>query len=420
MLRVKGTQDFLDLTLLNFVVNTINKHLAIYCFSPIKIPILEHTQLFKRTLGLETDVVSKEMFTIQSHSTSASPEDSICLRPEITAPIARAFIDNAIQETPWKVYTIGQCFRYERPQKGRFREFNQVSIEVIGTASVSQDVQMIKMLDRLFHEALHFNNYALHINYIGCPEDRTAYKQKLKSFLDSKEAEGICDNCKERKEKNILRIFDCKVEHDQQLYRKAPHITDFLCKPCKSEWQQLQHDLELLSISFTPQPTLVRGLDYYNKTVFEFISGGLGAQNAFCGGGRYDQLISQLGGKHDQPSIGAAIGLERLLMLLEPYKDSLPLPQPSALQVIMPLDPAQKILALLLADELQAQGLCTEVLLEDHSIKSMMKTANRLGASHALIIGDEEQQNNQVTVKNMITGEQAKIAQAELVNYLKK
>jgi len=419
MLRVKGTQDFLNLTLFNFIIDKINKHLALYAFSPIKIPILEHTQLFKRTLGQYTDVVSKEMFIIQSHHGSTSPEDSICLRPEITAPTVRAFIDNAIQETPWKVYTIGECFRYERPQKGRFREFNQVSIEVIGSASVSQDVQMIKMLDRLFHEAIRFNNYALHINYIGCPADRAAYKEKLKKFLDSN-AESICDNCKERKEKNILRVFDCKVEHDQELYRKAPHITDFLCKACEGEWQMLQNDLELLSVTFTVQPTLVRGLDYYNKTVFEFVSGGLGAQNAFCGGGRYDQLVTQLGGKHDQPSIGAAIGVERLLLLLEPYQDTLPLAQPPALQVVMPLDTAQKTLALLLADELQAQGLCAEVLLENHTLKSMMKTANRLGASHALIIGEDEQHSNQVTVKNMVTGQQTTIAQAELAHYLKK
>ncbi len=417
MLRVKGTNDFLDLTLYNFVIDQIRKHLGIYCFNQIETPILEHVELFKRTLGLNTDVVSKEMFLIQLH-TQQSEDETLCLRPELTAPIVRAFIDNGIQTTPWKVFTIGPCFRYERPQKGRFREFHQVSIEVIGSASVEQDVQMIKMLDRLFHETLRFNNYALLINYLGCPADRAAFKEVLKKFLDAQT--GLCADCMVRKEKNIMRIFDCKIQTCQKIYENAPHITDHLDKACKAEWEKLQHDLELLSVTFAVQPKLVRGLDYYNKTVFEFVSAGLGAQSAFCGGGRYDQLITQIGGKTDQQSIGAAIGIERLLMLLEPYKDSLALPHPPKLHAILPLGPAQQTLALLLADELQAIGLSTEVFLEGASIKSMMNRANKLGAAYALILGDEEQQKNQVTVKNMITGAQETIAQAQLVAYLQK
>lgn len=420
MLRVKGTQDFLDLSLYNFVINQIDKHLALYHFAPIKIPVLEHASLFKRTLGLHTDVVNKEMFLIQSHSKEADEQESICLRPEITASIVRAFIDNHVVHTPWKVYTIGECFRYERPQKGRFREFNQVSIEIVGSSSVAQDVHLIKMLDRLFHETLTFNNYGLHLNYLGCLEDRAAYKLKLKEFLDSEQAATICDTCKERKEKNIMRVFDCKVEHDRALYQKAPHILDSLCPICAKEWQQLCNDLELLSVSFVVQPTLVRGLDYYNKTVFEFVSDGLGAQNAFCGGGRYDQLVSQLGAATDQQSIGAAIGIERLLLLLEPYKDSLPIAQPAQLQVLMPMSSEQQTVALLLADELQAHGLCTEVLLEQDSIKNMMRIANRLGAAYALIIGPDEQSNNQITIKNMITGAQETVAQSQVVTYLKR
>ena len=420
MLRVKGTNDFLDLTLYNFVIDQVRKHLGIYCFNQIDTPILEHTELFKRTLGLHTDVVNKEMFLIKPHAGSGEEkeEETLCLRPEITASMVRAFVDNGIQTTPWKVFIVGPCFRYERPQKGRFREFHQVSIEVVGSAPIAQDVQMIKMLDRLFHETLRFNNYALQINYLGCPADRAAYREKLKKFLDGQT--GLCENCMERKEKNIMRIFDCKVETCQKIYQNAPHIIDHLCKTCQEEWQKLQHDLELLSVTFVVQPALVRGLDYYNKTVFEFVSGGLGAQNTFCGGGRYDQLVTQIGGKQDQQSIGAAIGIERLLMLLEPYKDSLALPHPPKLHAILPLSEAQQTLGLLLADELQAVGLCTEVLLEGASIKSMMNRANKLGAAYALILGDEEQQKNQVTVKNMVTGTQEVISQAELVAYLQK
>lgn len=416
MLRVKGTNDFLDLTLSNFVLDQIKKHLTVYAFYQIETPVIEHTELFKRTLGLHTDVVSKEMFIIKSHGAD-DEQDSMCLRPEMTAPMVRAFVENGVQTTPWKVFEIGPCFRYERPQKGRFREFHQVSIEVIGSISVAQDVQMIKMLDRLFHEVLKFNNYALQINYLGCPPDRAKFKEKLKKFLD--EQSGICANCQERKEKNILRIFDCKVPECQKIYENAPHIIDSLCKPCEAEWKQLQNDLELLSVTFVVQPKLVRGLDYYNKTVFEFVSGGLGAQNAFCGGGRYDQLVTQIGGKSDEHSVGAAIGLERLLMILEPYKNVLPLPQQPKLHVIMPLSKAQQTLALLIADELQAVGLCTEVLLEDASIKSMMNKANKLGAAYVLLLGEDEQQQNEVTVKNMLTGAQERIAQAALVSYLR-
>ena len=418
MLRVKGTNDFLDLTLYNFLLDQIKKHLSLYSFNQIETPILEHTELFKRTLGLHTDVVNKEMFIIQSHGEHQDEKDSICLRPEITASMVRAFVENNVQTTPWKVFTFGPCFRYERPQKGRFREFHQVSMEVIGSKAIAQDVQMIKMLDRLFHETLRFNNYALLINFLGCLEDRIRFREKLKKFLDAQT--GICADCMQRKEKNIMRIFDCKVESCQKIYQDAPHLLDSLCAPCNAEWQQVQHDLELLSVTFKVQPTLVRGLDYYNKTVFEFVSGGLGAQNAFCGGGRYDQLVTQIGGKTDEQSVGAAIGFERLMMLLEPYKDSLPLPQPAKLHVLLPLANAQQTLALLLADELHAVGLCAEVLLEGGSIKSMMNKANKLGAAYALILGDEEQQKNEVTVKNMITGAQEKISQSELVAYLQK
>ena len=418
MMRVKGTNDFLDTTFYNFIIDQIKKHLALYSFNQIETPILEHTELFKRTLGLHTDVVNKEMFTIQSHSQSNETEESICLRPEMTASIVRAFVENGIQTTPWKVFGIGPCFRYERPQKGRFREFHQVSIEIIGSASLAQDVHMIKMLDRLFHETLHFNNYALQINYLGCPADRATHKEQLKKFLDAQT--GICAACIERKEKNIMRVFDCKVEQCQAIYQNAPFIINHLCQTCGKEWQELQHDLELLSVTFSVRPTLVRGLDYYNKTVFEFVSGSLGAQNTFCAGGRYDQLATQIGGKSDQPSIGAAIGIERLLMILESYKNVLQIPHPAKLHVILPLGQSQRMLALLLADELQAVGLCTEVLLEDASIKNMMQKANKLGAAYVLLLGDDEQQKNQVTVKNMQTGAQETISQAELVSYLQK
>lgn len=415
--RVKGTQDFLDLTLFNYVLDTSKKHLATYNFAEIATPIVEYTELFKRTLGTHTDVVSKEMFIMASRS--GDEEDSICLRPEATAPIVRAFIEDHAQTTPWKVFTVGPMFRYERPQKGRYRQFHQISMEIIGSASVAQDAQFIKMLDRLFHEKFKTNNYAVHINYLGCHSDRQAYEKTLKKFLDSV-AGSLCANCNERKEKNVLRVFDCKVATCQKIYENAPVITDSLCEQCAREWQQLQDALDMLSVSYAPQPKLVRGLDYYTKTVFEFLSGNLGAQNAFCGGGRYDQLVSMLGGKEDQPSIGAAIGIERLMIMLELIKETLPLPQPAPLHAVLPLSEKQQTLALILADVLQREGLATEALLEGGSLKSMMRKANKLGAKFCLLLGDEEQQKNEVTIKNMVTSEEIRVPQVEAVKHLIK
>lgn len=415
--KVKGTQDFLDLTLFNAVLAIIKKQLALYHFTEIATPILEHTELFKRSLGLQTDVVTKEMFTLNMGGTES---ESICLRPEATAAIARAFIENGVQTTPWKVYQWGPMFRHERPQKGRYRQFNQVSMEIIGAASIAQDVQCIKMLDRLFSEQLKLDNFALLINFIGCFEDRAAFKVLLNDFLQTDTARDICDLCQKRKETNILRIFDCKNPICQKIYQNAPFIADNLCVPCDAEWKQLQEQLSLLSVSFVYSPTLVRGLDYYNKTVFEFVSTNLGSQNAFCAGGRYDSLVAQLGGKQDQPSIGAAIGIERLVLLLEPVKDRLMLAHAPALHVIIPMGKEQQTLALLLADELQAAGLCTEVLLDNDSMKSMMRQANKLGAAYCLVLGSDEQQTRTVTIKNMVTSASERVPQIDAVAYLRK
>lgn len=413
--RVKGTHDFLDLTLFNFVVNQAKEHLTTYHFSEIKTPVLEPLDLFKRSLGVYTDVVSKEMFLIQGQK-----DEQICLRPEATASTVRAFVESGMQHTPWKVFSHGPMYRHERPQKGRFREFHQISVEAIGSESVAQDVQLIKMLDRFFHEKLNLNNYALLINFLGCFEDRVMYRALLKDFLDSPRAELICETCMERKDKNIMRVFDCKNISCQRLYMDAPFLANNLCDSCDQEWGQLQEQLHLLSVSYVVKPTLVRGLDYYNKTVFEFTSDNLGAQSAFCGGGRYDQLVGQLSGKQDQPSVGAAMGIERLILLLEPARDTLPLPQPSALHLILPMAQEQMTLALLLADTLQASNICTDIMMEGGSIKNMMRKANKLAAAYVLILGGQEQADKTVTVKNMVTGAEECIAQIELVGYLKK
>ncbi len=414
--RVKGTQDFLDLTLYNYSIETAKKYLALNHFTQIATPIIEYTNLFQRTLGEQTDVVSKEMFILESRD---SEDPSLCLRPEVTAPTVRAFIENHIQTVPWKVFSHGPMFRYERPQKGRYRQFHQLDIEIIGSSSVCQDVHLITLLDRLFHEGFKLNNYALVINFLGTREDRARYREKLGAFLATI-ADQLCKTCNERREKNMMRIFDCKNEACQALYDKAPFVTDHLSDASRAEWQQIQEQLAALSISFSHNPKLVRGLDYYNKTVFEFMSGNLGAQNTFCGGGRYDHLALELGAKEDLPSIGAAIGIERLLLLLEPIRELLAIPALPVLHVVMPYSEKQNTLALLITDTLLAAGLSTELLLEGDSMKSMMRKANKLGARYCIIIGDDEQAAHEVTIKNMMTGEDLRVAQRDMVATLRR
>jgi histidyl-tRNA synthetase len=413
--RVKGTHDFLDVSLSMYVITQVAAHLQKYNFIEIATPIIEHIELFKRSLGANTDVVGKEMFLIDNKG--HNPE--LCLRPEMTASMVRAFVENGIETTPWKVFASGPVFRYERPQKGRYRQFHQVSIEIIGAHTLAHDVQCITMLDRLFGEVLSLNTYALQINFLGTPADRASHATKLQLFLSDHYAE-LCDACRVRKETNTMRVFDCKDSGCIALYRNAPMITDCLSSESIAEWQYVQDQLHILGVSYSHKPTLVRGLDYYNKTVFEFVSDNLGAQNAFCGGGRYDHLVSQIGGKEDQPSIGAAIGLERLLLLLEPMVEKLSLPQKPMLSVLIPLTSMQHGLALYVAEHLRIHGFCVDVLLENDSLKNMMRKANKAGATYVLLIGEDEQKAQTITIKHMTTGAMQTIPQIECVAYLKK
>ncbi len=417
--RVKGTQDFIDMRLFNFVISQIQKHLQEYNFTQISTPILEHTELFKRTLGLHTDVVSKEMFLIENKSAS-DPEDSICLRPEATASTVRAFLENGITELPWKVFISGPMFRYERPQKGRFRQFHQTNLEIIGSKSINQDALLIRMLDRLFKDKFLLDNYAILINFLGCYEDRNKFNQELKKFLEQI-TDKLCQNCLERKDKNPLRIFDCKNPSCKEIYLKAPKTIEHLCKDCDAEWKQLQTTLELTSVSFAHSSNLVRGLDYYDKTVFEFSSADLGAQNAFCGGGRYDRLVSEISQeKYNQPAVGAAIGIERLLLLVEMFQNKLPIPELPSLYLIIPLSKDQQLLALLLANQLSSNNITHDILFDDVSVKSLMRKANKMGAKFCLILGSQEQENHEVTVKDMTLGTEQKIKQINLVDLIKK
>lgn len=412
--RIKGTQDILDYRLIEGVLQIIDRHLKNYNFAQISTPILESVSLFERGLGVATDVVSKEMFIVQSKS----DREQICLRPEITAGTVRAFIEQqGSLVLPWKVFSYGPAFRYERPQKGRLRQFHQVSIESLGTAIVAYDAFFISMLSNLFSEKLAIEHCVLQINFLGQLEDREIFKTHLYAFLSEHDA-ILCETCKQRKESNILRIFDCKVEACGNLYKNAPKITDYLTPASQAEWQMVQDQLLQLSVTFVHNPYLVRGLDYYNKTVFEFIGLALGAQNTFCGGGRYDTLAQQLGSKEQIPAFGAGIGMERLLIVLEGQEEKFSAKR-SSLVCIVPCAEEQNGTALLIADSLQAAGVCVDVLLDVASLKSKLRKADKLQATYAVVIGEQEQAENFVMVKNMMTGKDEKVSQADLENYFK-
>lgn len=411
--KIKGTQDFLELSLLQFIITTSTKHLNLHNFNQIDLPILESSDLFKRTVGNETDIVNKEMFMIEPR---AGSNETICLRPEATAQTMRAFLEHNIQTLPWKVFSYGAMFRYERPQRGRYRQFQQCNIEVISTESIDQDVLLISMLDSLFAIKWHLKDYILLLNFLGCTQDRINFRNQLTSFLEKQPQ--ICDTCQKRTNTNALRVFDCKNESCQEIYRTAPQILEHLCESCNLEWDQLKNHLKLLNIAFTIQPNLVRGLDYYNKTVFEFTSTALGAQSSFCGGGRYE-LATQLGHKTPVPAIGAAFGVDRVLLILETMRDQLPIAPRPTLNVIIPFTSAQHLPALQLAQNLSQNNISNDLILETGSIKSKMRKANKLNPKYCILIGENEQALESVTLKDMLTGDERLIKQADLMEYLK-
>ena len=412
--RVKGTQDWLDCSLAQGVLKKVEGFLKIHNFSYIMTPLLEYVQLFERGLGYETDVVSKQMFLIDSKN----EDEKICLRPEATAGVVRAFLEQQHAITlPWNAYTFGPMFRYERPQKGRYRQFHQVNLESIGVVGIEYDALFITMLQNMFLQVLQVTDFVLKINYLGTLQDREVYKKTLQAFLQKHESE-ICATCIQRSTTNILRCLDCKVESCQAVYKDAPVLTDSLSPESAAQFAQLQKLLLALGVTFVHDPFLVRGLDYYNNTVFEFVGTALGAQNAFCGGGRYDSLAIQLGAKQEIPAIGAGIGFERLLMLCE-EKAQLLQEQKPQLTVIIPVEESEKIVATILTQYLTQHEVCTQLLAQQTSLKSRLKTADKLGARYVIIIGSQEREQNYVTVKHMVTGKESQVVQADLVQFLK-
>jgi histidyl-tRNA synthetase len=363
---------------------------------------LERTELFARSIGADTDIVAKEMYTFTDRH-----GDSVTLRPEATAQVVRAFLENGLAKSAGvkKYYLMGPMFRYERPQKGRYRQFHQINCEALGSDAPELDVEVILLLLDLLAR-LGLEKLRLLINSLGCPACQVDFKAELKLFLFSKE--GWCPDCQRRRAVNALRVFDCKSAHCQALLSGAPTLKGSLCPECAGHYARVLSLLDRFAVSYEEQPRLVRGLDYYTRTAFEVTAAGLGSQDAVAGGGRYNGLAKELGGP-DLPGIGFAIGQERLLEVLPPAADRVAVPV-----FIAALGAAAKDRAFWLLQELRRQGLTALMDFDDRSLKSQISLADRLGATAAVILGDDELAEGQAQVKWLADGRQERLPLADL------
>lgn len=384
-----------------------------YHFGEIRTPIFEHTELFLRGVGETTDIVEKEMYTFTDRG-----DRSITLRPEGTASTVRAFLQHKLagQAPLQKLYYMGPMFRYDRPQAGRYRQFHQFGVEMLGSAEAVADAEVIVIALDILKE-LGLNDLEVHINSIGCPQCRQVHREKLVEFLGDRLSE-LCPDCASRFERNPLRILDCKNKKCQAIVSDAPAVMTCLCDDCRAHFEKLQSYLQKLNIKYEVDTNLVRGLDYYTKTVFEIMYSGLGAQSTVCGGGRYDGLVEECGGP-STPAVGFAMGLERVLLTLEKMGIQLAVPQGIDIFIASMGDEAQKE-AFLLLHECRAHGLKGEMDYRKRSLKAQMKQANKLGAEKVVILGEEELNKGQAVVRMMETGEQLEVELSQLIETLEK
>jgi histidyl-tRNA synthetase len=416
---IRGTRDLLppETALWNFVEATVRDVFRAYNFQEIRTPIFEDTQLFARGVGEETDIVSKEMYTWQDQGRAQSDRgQSLTLRPENTAGVVRAYIEHALDKRGLnKVYYIGPQFRRERPQKGRYRQFYQIGAEVIGPAtagseSPARDAEILELLATLL-DRLGIKGWTLQLNSIGCPNDRAKYDEALRKALDPVK-DKMDPDCQRRAVTNPLRVFDCKVPEDQPIIEKLPRISEFLDEPCRQHFEQVQEILKSVGVPFTLNDRLVRGLDYYTRTAFEFTHGALGAQNAILGGGRYDGLSESLGGP-PAPGIGFAIGEDRLVMSLSETAEAV-VRKPDV--YIAPLGAGMNKEAAPIARELRRHDLVVELGDESFRLTKSLETASKRGAKYALIAGENELSTGVFALKNLATGEQKSVPRDMLVH----
>jgi histidyl-tRNA synthetase len=399
----------------NFVEAAARDVFRAYNFHEIRTPVFESTELFARAVGEETDVVAKEMYTWEDRGRAQSEKgQSLTLRPENTASVVRAYIEHKLWDRGLnKLYYIGPQFRRERPQKGRYRQFYQIGAEIIGPASAgsespARDAEVLELLAILL-DRLGIKDWTLELNSVGCASDRVAYNEALRKALDPV-LSGMCEDCRRRAVTNPLRVFDCKVPEDQPIIEKLPRISQFLDENCRKHFEQVQEILKGVEVPFTLNDRLVRGLDYYTRTAFEFTHGALGAQNAILGGGRYDGLSESLGGP-SAPGIGFAIGEDRLVLALQESSEAV---QSKPDVYIAPLGAGMDREAAQLARELRRHDMVVELGDETFRLKRSFETASKMGVRYVLIVGENEVKSGSFALKNLETGEQISVPHAEL------
>lgn len=409
----KGTKDMLpqDAYKWQFIEKEWAEICKEYGFKEIRTPLFESTDLFNRGVGDTTDIVQKEMYTFEDMGGR-----SISLKPEGTASAVRAFIEsNLYAETqPTKLFYDTPCYRYEKPQAGRLREFHQFGIENFGTHSIMADAEIIA-LGNDFLDRMGIEDIELHISSVGCRKCRPVYRKALQDFLRPK-YDCLCETCKSRFEKNPMRILDCKSPEDKEAVKDAPKMLDYLCDECRNDFEELKTYLDAMGIKYTVDPSIVRGLDYYTKTAFEFITTKIGAQGTVCGGGRYDHLIEEIGGP-DMPGVGFGLGKERLLLLMDAC--GFDFGEDKGPQIFLAwIGDEAKNYAVKLLHELRNKGIRAEIDTRERNLKGQMKYANKLGAQYTAVIGDDEVASGEITLKNMSTSEQTKVRREELADAL--
>ncbi|MEJ6952056.1 histidine--tRNA ligase [Natronospora cellulosivora (SeqCode)] len=411
----RGTNDILPPFSLKwqYIEEVARKVLSNYNYEEIRTPIFEYTELFQRGIGETTDVVEKEMYTFEDKGGR-----SITLRPEGTASVVRSFMENKLYglAQPQKFYYIGPMFRYERPQAGRFRQFHQFGVEVFGADDPALDAEVIS-LGVNYLNRLGLDNLEVYINSIGCPECREEYLNKLKNYL-SAHKEGLCYDCTNRFERNALRVLDCKEDSCSKIVHDAPSILDNLCEHCAEHFDLVKSYLDSLEINYIIDDKLVRGLDYYTNTAFEIKYNGLGAQDTVLGGGRYNKLADEIGGK-DIPAVGFAMGMERLLLILEEQEVELPIDKDLDLYITTIGDNAKKA-AFKYIYQLRNNGFKTEIDYLERSVKGQMKAADRMNATYTIILGQDELDSGKASIKNMKNGEQEEIELKKLLPKMQK
>lgn len=411
----KGTKDVLPNQVYrwHYVERKFDDICRRYGYKEIRTPIFEHTELINRGVGDTTDIVQKEMYTFNDHGGR-----SLTLKPEGTSPAVRAFVEHRMyaEVQPTKIYYDTPCFRYEKPQSGRLRQFHQFGVEIFGTPNMMADADVI-CLGHDFLEEMGIKDVVLEINSVGCPTCRETYRRALQDFLRP-HYDQLCDTCKNRFDKNPMRILDCKSQEDQDLVKDAPNMIDYLCDECASSFEEVKGHIESMGLEYTVNPRIVRGLDYYTKTAFEFVSNKIGAQGTVCGGGRYDNLCQEIGGP-PIPGVGFGLGKERLLMLMEANGVEIPEAEPSDVFIVTMGDKG-RIKGLEILRELHKKGISAQMDTLARNVKGQFKYAARLNAKKTIVIGDEELEKGVVQIKDMDRHEQQEVSFDNILEMLKK